>query len=477
MKLQYSPPNDAFLHGAHKLPVSQGVARGALLFMLLYFFDLVETVLPICEVDRNGDGVPDIGGACIDASALNRFVLTSAFVAAAFIMIVKLPLTLAVLRRAWPVALLAAWFLASSIWAAYPELTRTRSIAVMVAYLACLGLAIGFRSPRVLGVTFLTAAALVMFADLISLAFPTYSDTEIGVRGIHKHKNMAGLIASLTMAGILCSLSLRSPLARHLTIILGIWCLVFLYFTKSKTNLGIVAVIIALIPLYLLLVRSESPRFWHMIATGAICTLLFVAGASGTKLSFFGEALFGDATLTNRMVIWAAVEQIIAQSPWFGQGFGSFWDVGQDYNPFPSDGYVYYNDAKVINESHNGYIDLMLHGGRIALVLGWIVAVRGLWFSLVLATSRQVTRQHRWAFCMLHCIMIIMLVNNLSESSVFFPGGHFFYVFLIVVAQVERWKAEFDAYRRMEILNERPPADRGQPITAAPAHVWRGSGA
>jgi exopolysaccharide production protein ExoQ len=317
-----------------------------------------------------------------------------------------------------------------------------------MSYLAALGLAVGLRTPRALNTTFLAAFAIIIVADLVSLAFES-SYTDIGIRGMHRHKNAAGFATSVAVTAIAFALpQLRSPGLRVAAAALALAGVLFLVLTKSKTSIGLVIIALCLVPLYSLWVRRETARLSDFVMTALACTLIFAAGASGTKLSKVGEIAFGDPTLTNRMALWVAVEDMIAQSPRRGHGFGSIWDVGEEWNSFPQEGYVFYNDPEIINEAHNGYLDLRLHGGHVALVLACLVTLRALWFSLVLATSHAISIRQRWAFCMIHCLVVILLVHNLMESTLFFPGSHGTYFFLILLAQVERWKAEFDAVRQ-----------------------------
>jgi exopolysaccharide production protein ExoQ len=430
--------------------------RGVLLILVLYFFDVLEVFVHVCGRD-------DPPRACMPASSFNRFVLLTAVSVGAMILICKLPLTLRVLQIAWPWLLIFVWFWATTTWAAYPELSRTRVIAFALSYMAALGLAVGFRSPHSLTAAFLAGFAIVIVADLVSLAFPD-SHTDIGVRGIHNHKNTAGLVASVAVVALAFGLpQLRFFALRCVAAGLAFSCVIFLYLTQSKTSLGLVFTALCLMPLYGLWVRRESARISHFIMTVFVCTLMFAAGASGTMLSRTSELLFGDATLTQRTAIWTVVEGSIAESPWRGHGFGSVWDVGSESNPFSEDDDAFYNDAKVFNEAHNGYLDLLLHGGRVALVLGWFLTLRALWFSLVLATNRAVPVRRRWGYCMLHCMIAILLVHNMTESSIFFPSSHMGYFFLVVLAQIERWKAEFDVYREAWRQAERraPPAGGG----------------
>jgi exopolysaccharide production protein ExoQ len=411
------------------LDLCQIVACSTLFLLLLYFFGIVELFIE-------------------PSSSLNRFFVFSASACSVMILLTKLPLAARLLHAAWPWLLIVAWLALTTRFAGYPDLSRTRVLAFAMVYLAALGMAAGLRSPRTLTTILIAVFAVVIFADIVSLDFDT-SYTDIGVRGIHKHKNAAGFVAVL--AFIITAFAF--PQVRSFGLRATAGCVLLasvaiLIVTKSKTNLGLAAIVICLIPMYSFCIRFTGHRLLYLLMTAVACTLLFVAGASGTKISKVGGVLFGDPTLTNRMAIWAAVEEVIAQAPWRGQGFGSIWDVGEEWNSLPgAEGYVFYNDADLINEAHNGYLDLMLNGGRVALVLCWLVTLRALWFAVVLATSRIVPISQRWGFCMLHCLVTIMLVHNVTESSVFFPGSHNTYFFIFLVGQVERWKVEFDAHR------------------------------
>ena len=410
----------------HSLNFCQIAACGMLFLLLLYFFDFVEVFIP-------------------PSTTLNRFFMFSAIATGVVILVSKLPLTVRVFQVAWPSLMMVAWFGVTTLWAAHPEMSRTRALSFGMSYLAALGLAVGLRTPRALSATFLAAFGIVIAADLASLAFES-SYTDIGIQGMHRHKNAAGFAASIAVTAIAFALpQIRSAGVRVIAVALALAGVLFLCLTKSKTSIGLVVIALCLVPLYSLWVRRETARLSDLIMTVLACTLIFAAGASGTKLSKVGELAFGDPTLTNRMALWVAVENMIAQSPRRGHGFGSIWDVGEEWNSFPQEGYVFYNDPEIVNEAHNGYLDLRLHGGHVALVLAWLVTLRALWYSLVLATSHAISIRQRWAFCMIHCLLTILLAHNLMESTLFFPGSHGTYFFLILLAQVERWKAEFDA--------------------------------
>jgi exopolysaccharide production protein ExoQ len=420
-----------------RLRLCEAVSIGTFIVCILYIFDFAQLL-----ISSPGDD-PASG------SIVNRIFWLMTFAVGAGILLLKLPLAIRVLLGAWPTMLILGWFAATTYWADYPDLAVRRVLAFAVVYFAALGLAVGLRSPRSLQVALLGAFGTLLFADLLSLAAPSYSQTAIGMKGIHIHKNSAGLIAVLALVSIVFAMPrLRSFALGIGAAILTLWCLVFLYLTQSKTSFGTVAVVVALVPLYYLWLRSGRIRLVYLnIAIAIISFVVFAAATAGVTMIGLGQFVTGDLTFTSRTDIWKAVLDKIAESPRFGFGFGSIWDVGAEYNPFSGPAYEFWNNPEIINQAHNGYLDLLLHGGIVALVLALLVALRALWLSSLLASHVGVPPSHRYAFCMLHAFIIVILLSNLLESSLFFPSSSRSYFFLFVITQLDRWKSDLDVYR------------------------------
>jgi O-antigen ligase len=148
--------------------------------------------------------------------------------------------------------------------------------------------------------------------------------------------------------------------------------------------------------------------------------------------------LFGDLTFTQRTPIWADVARSIADQPWLGYGFGSFWDVGATLNPLkyaPWD--AFYMDAQVINTAHNGYLDQLLQTGIVGFGLGVLAIVRCvavLWSTAVRAASDE----ERLALLGLICLAICLVLNNFLESYLFRSGDGMGYLFFLVMLQAEQ---------------------------------------
>ena len=311
------PAREGRLRFERSLSACQMAACCMLFLLLLYFFDFVEVFIP-------------------PSTTLNRFFMFSAIATSLVLLVSKLPLTLRVFQVAWPSLMIVAWFGVTTLWADYPDISRTRALSFAMSYLAALGLAVGLRSPRALSTTFLAAFSIIVVADLVSLAFES-SYTDIGIQGMHRHKNAAGLAAVVAVTAIAFALpQFRSSGLRLPAAALMLAGVLFLVLTKSKTCIGLLVIALCLVPLYSRWVRRDTARLTDLAMTALACTLIFAAGASGTKLSKVGEVAFGDPTLTNRMALWVAVENTIAQSPRRGHGFGSIWDVGNEWNSFPT---------------------------------------------------------------------------------------------------------------------------------------------
>lgn len=407
------------------LKICHAFACAVLAFYTLYLFD---TLGIFFEAD----------------TSLNRFVLLTGFASSCVICVMKRRLAMRALRLSWPMLPLIAWFWITSFWSTYPDLTQQRSITLGIVYLTAVGIAVGMTSPRGFHVTMFWTACIVILADMISLAYPETSHSEIGIKGIHINKNNAGFITIVCGVFIGFALpQLRGYVIRLIAIISAVMATVFLVLTESKTNLFVLAIIGAMLGHYFILVRSKEAQRIHFVAACLFCALLFMVGSSGTKLSWLGK-LYGDPTLTQRLEIWVEIESLIAVSPWKGFGYGAFWSTGAETNGFPVGYYAFYNDPLIVNSGHNGFLDLLLQGGRPALFLAYVAIAHSFCIFLILVTSRAVPMHHKWTFCMLNCLTMMAIVRSLTESSIFFPAEASSYLFLHYLAQLVRWRADLE---------------------------------
>ncbi|WP_348640575.1 O-antigen ligase [Chelativorans sp. Marseille-P2723] len=190
-------------------------------------------------------------------------------------------------------------------------------------------------------------------------------------RGSFSHKNIAApVMACLSFAGIY----LWRRGWRICGALIFILAMVFMSNTGSKTTLGTV-------PLAVLLVALPG-----LCGLRFLAPMLLLAALAGAALATLGivfieplSALRGEVaphlTYTGRTALWKFMGEMLAERPWTGYGFSSFWGtevVTQTEQPFDRDW-----DIRGIVHGHNSYMDLAIAMGLPALavaIFAFIVA-------------------------------------------------------------------------------------------------------
>jgi len=150
-------------------------------------------------------------------------------------------------------------------------------------------------------------------------------------------------------------------------------------------------------------------RFVNRLAMAGALSLpivVFFAQKFSEVIAPLLHALGRDMTFTGRSEIWTHIT-LETVNPIYGSGFWNFWG---------GPGGTRVNEAMrgVIPNAHNGYIDMYLDGGFIALViLSFMLIVCGQRIGKFLRVGRDPTHFHRLRFA----ILIILIIYNVSEST------------------------------------------------------------
>ena len=207
--------------------------------------------------------------------------------------------------------------------------------------------------------------------------------------------------------------------------------------------------------LYPVLKQSRAVRLLTLLATIAVTLGAVATGAAnGISEREVTLAMFGDLTFSLRTPIWAAVVRTIAERPWIGHGFGSFWDVGLRLNPLNAPWNEFFMKAQVINTAHDGYLDQLLQTGMVGFSLG-ILAIARCLYALQSAAAATKDRLERVALTGLLCLAICIVLNNLLVSYLFRPGDGIGFLFLLIMLLAER--------ARLDLKHERRQHERRQP--------------
>jgi O-antigen ligase len=177
-------------------------------------------------------------------------------------------------------------------------------------------------------------------------------------RGHFTHKNIAG--AMMAVMGIIGLYAWRSG-QRRLGLAILVGAVLFLYLTRSKTSFGLFPVVVILV-----LVAERIPfllaRLALLIGPVLALNLLTLGSALSPDIRALNQALLSDPSFTGRYDIWRFGFEKLAERPWTGFGYESFWmtDLAK------------YGESKLelawsvggIVHGHNSYLDM-------AIALGW----------------------------------------------------------------------------------------------------------
>ncbi|MFD2579004.1 O-antigen ligase family protein [Novosphingobium colocasiae] len=148
----------------------------------------------------------------------------------------------------------------------------------------------------------------------------------------------------------------------------------------------------------------------------AIITLVIVLGGIGAIVQnvisdpFMRVTVDDPTTLSGRTIIWEALWAYYRNAPYFGAGYGSFWDIGRA-SPINQFGRGWLLE---IAQGHNGYLDLLITIGPVGL--GLCVYAAFVWPILRLLNWRRGDKQ---VGALLLSTLVFLIAHNATESTLF----------------------------------------------------------
>lgn len=313
---------------------------------------------------------------------------------------------------AWPLLLLLAYCLLSVAWSDYPEFTVRRAAGLIIsAYCLLIALTYIDQPKRAVQIFYLAFWA-ALFVNLAVLPLPVAFDEFGFFRGAVGNKNSFGSIAAAAVLfGIGIGPWLESGWSKLLRwLFLGAWIGV-LILSVSKTSIALVVAV----PAVFLLLAAASHVLRIGLGTAGLWILALATTAGVIAYGVLGyspiDLVLPDTTFNERTPIWAFMAHEIGDNWLLGAGFGAFWGVGYEARNLSS----IYSYIQLINQSHNGYIDVVAALGVIGLAL--------LFINLAYAARASETWRARdpILFRFFWLLFIYVLLHNTMESSFLVP--------------------------------------------------------
>ncbi len=168
----------------------------------------------------------------------------------------------------------------------------------------------------------------------------------------------------------------------------------------------------------------------------------------------------------------------IGKRPWFGAGYASFWAIDPAVQPsLKSD--MWFGVYTIINEAHEGYLDLLATGGVFGLAGGLFVLLRAIG-AAGLAVSRAEPAAVAWRSGRLayptaafHLALLTgLIVHNFTESNLFSNNSVLAIAFVLAALDLEKWRI---AARRPAVVRYPAPQRRAIPVAHGESAVVRGA--
>jgi exopolysaccharide production protein ExoQ len=212
-----------------------------------------------------------------------------------------------------------------------------------------------------------------------------------------------------------------------------LWAAV-LIFTNSKTSLGVVVIA----PLLFFVLNTCSQFLRLNISSVLLNLVLLTFLALALSMVALGDPLGieqlwnSDQSFTGRVPIWKLVLHQANGHWFFGHGFGSLWGVGYDAPNLRSP----YEYIAVLNQGHNGYLDILATLGVLGLTIWMIVLLH---FG---AASESLRSNAPAVFVLAWLVMLFFLLHNSTESTILVPFNPVWHLTLFSIVLVSRSAVE-----------------------------------
>ncbi len=254
-------------------------------------------------------------------------------------------------------------------------------------------------------------------------------------RGVMQHKNFAGATCALTLIAFAFD---RGRMPRWVQGLVMIGSLFFLYKSNSKTSFGL--------GLGALAAGWMFVRYNRRYRLAVIICISIIAISATVLEGLYQNPFLGKFSdpkaFTGRMSIWIALYQYVVDHPWFGSGYGSFWNIG------PRSPIFQYATGEVsrMPNGHNGFLDLAVQLGLPGMAL--LIAVGVIWPLKTLLDSPIVSGTRG---ALIAAMFIFCIGHNATESSLFDRDMTIWVFFMVAIAMsqpnlINYKRAKFDVH-------------------------------
>ncbi|TKB48192.1 O-antigen ligase family protein [Ferrimonas sediminicola] len=331
----------------------------------------------------------------------------------------------------WPLLLIAALALISVLWALAPGIAFRRSVLLIFVITTIFVGVCYLRSPYQLPLIVYRMGTLALGLNLVAVGLGSF-DIEGYFYGIHGHKNVMGAVALTALFfGMAVRHFHRESISRFYNNLYLLLWFGLLLLSVSKTSIGLLFLVPGIIFGAQTLSRGFRLNLGLLMLGVTLVTVLSVfilLAWNDWHIKQFLALFMSDTGFTGRDYIWAFLLEQIDKRWLLGHGYGSFWGIGLNSpNIVHGRGFL-----TLLNQGHNGYLDLLAKLGVMGLMVYLLVIVQ---FA---RQSGAIRAQHPGLFTLCWILLLLTLLHNITESSLL-RGSHSLWVIqLLMLALIAR---------------------------------------
>jgi O-antigen ligase len=255
-----------------------------------------------------------------------------------------------------------------------------------------------------------------------AVLFPESAFVSGGLRegaflGIYVEKNGGARVYALGITLLLPQILLGNRRALYT----GLLCFFCLLMARSASGILLVTLNVFTFLYFNRFIVSNNPMVNKKAYHVGFLLYFILMYVAYNLYSFIFYLVGRDATLTNRTVIWELLAPLVNDKIVLGYGYGAFW------NSYGADEFI--AQWGYIGNAHNGYIEMLLHGGLPMLFL--FVVMVYIAFKKLIVKATNVTNFYEYNVCI--AIMIQMLISNFIAYSIPNHNSLDFFVFAIIL--------------------------------------------
>jgi exopolysaccharide production protein ExoQ len=328
----------------------------------------------------------------------------------------------------WPLWLLVAYASASMLWSQIPFKVFINSGHYAGETLVALAAVCAARDDlRRLSLMLIGTLGIVVVLSLLAvrLGWPNSIDIESGRwAGTAGNSNVLGLMSAMLLGAATNVFLTRGPwLIRLGSAGLAVAAMLTLRASGSATSL-VFALVLTAGTVWLQLGRKDASTG---LPARVISGVFLMCLAGGVAIGFLPETFQASTwlgvlgksdTLTGRTDVWAFGWHMFLQRPFFGYSFDSLASVLGGF-------------SRGVGHLHNGYLDLLVRGGIVAIAIYLFALLRAM-YRLLQVTARTPEAAFWFMF------LAADLAYELAESSLMRPVHVLWLAFLVAATVAEK---------------------------------------